>query len=83
MAETSEKRKLVRRSPEERVAEIDTRITAHKEAIKKLEKKKHAILNPKPRTSKAAGMKVLIAKAKEAGLTDEQIAEKLGLKLDE
>ena len=50
---------------------------------KKLEEKKHAILNPKPRTSKAAGMKVLIAKAKEAGLTDEQIAEKLGLKLDE
>lgn len=82
MAETSEKRKLVRRSVEERVAEIDKKIAAHEESIKKLEERKQKILNPKPRASKAAGMKVLIAKAKEAGLTDEQIAEKLGITLD-
>lgn len=73
MAETAEKRKLVRRPAEERVAEIDVKINAHKEAIKKLEQKKDSILNPKPRVSKAAKTKVLIAKAREAGLTDDEI----------
>lgn len=73
MAETAEKRKLVRRPAEERVAEIDAKINAHKEAIQKLEQKKTAILNPKPRISKAAKTKVLIAKAREAGLTDDEI----------
>lgn len=73
MAETAEKRKLVRRPVEERVAEVDAKINAHKEAIQKLEQKKANILNPKPRTSKAAKTKLLIAKAKEAGLTEEEI----------
>ena len=73
MAETAEKRKLVRRSAEERVSEIDEKIKSHKEAIQKLEAKKAAILNPKPRTSKAAKTKMLITKAREAGLTDEEI----------
>lgn len=73
MAETAEKRKLVRRPVEERVAEIDAKINAHKEAIQKLEQKKANILNPKPRASKAAKTKVLIAKAREAGLTDDEI----------
>ena len=48
MAETTEKRKLIRRPAEERIAEIDTKINAHKEAIKKLEQKKESIQNPKP-----------------------------------
>ena len=73
MAETAEKRKLVRRPAEERAAEIDVKINAHKEAIQKLEQKKHDILNPKPRASKAAKTKLLIAKAKDAGLTDEEL----------
>lgn len=75
-------RKLVRRPAEERVAEIDKKIAAHKDSIKKLEAKKNAILNPKPRASKAAGLKALISKAKEAGMTNEEIAEKLGISLD-
>ncbi|WP_251316770.1 hypothetical protein [Flintibacter muris] len=73
MAETAEKRKVIRRPPEERIAEIDAKIKSHKEAIQKLEEKKNSILNPKPRTSKAAKTKLLIAKAKEAGLTEEEI----------
>lgn len=73
MAEAAEKRKLVRRPAEERIAEIDAKINAHKESIQKLEQKKAAILNPKPRTSKAAKTKMLITKAREAGLTDEEI----------
>lgn len=73
MAEAAEKRKLVRRPVEERVAEIDAKINAHKESIQKLEQKKAAILNPKPRVSKAAKTKMLITKAREAGLTDDEI----------
>lgn len=73
MAETTEKRKLIRRPPEERIAEIDWKIKAHKDAIQKLEQKKANILNPKIRASKAARTKQLLAKAKEAGLTNEEI----------
>ena len=83
MAEAETKRKLNRRPAEERIAEIDKKIAGHKEAIKKLEAKKHTILNPKPRASKAAGLKALISKAKEAGVTNEEIAEKLGISLND
>lgn len=83
MAETEAKRKLVRRPADERIAEIDKKIAGHKEAIKKLEAKKHNILNPKPCASKAAGLKALISKAKEAGMTNEEIAEKLGISLND
>ena len=83
MAEAETKRKLNRRPAEERIAEIDKKIVGHKEAIKKLEAKKHTILNPKPRASKAAGLKALISKAKEAGMTNEEIAEKLGISLND
>ena len=83
MAEAETKRKLNRRPAEERIAEIDKKIAGHKEAIKKLEAKKHTILNPKPRASKAAGLKALISKAKEAGMTNEEIAEKLVISLND
>ena len=83
MAEAETKRKLNRSPAEERIAEIDKKIAGHKEAIKKLEAKKHTILNPKPRASKAAGLKALISKAKEAGMTNEEIAEKLGISLND
>ena len=70
------------RTKEERIAEIDKKIEAHKKSISALEAKKEAILNPKPRTRKTKSFNAVIAKAKEAGLTPEQIAEKLGVKLD-
>ena len=88
MAE-SEKRKIVRRSAEERVAEIDAKITACKAAIKKkedkivaLEAKKQAILNPTPRVSKADQLKELINKAKDSGMINEEIAAKLGITIE-
>ena len=82
MAEAENKqRKLVRRPAEERIAEIDKKIAGHKDAIQKLEAKKNAILNP--RASKAAGLKALISKAKDAGMSNEEIAQKLGISLDE
>lgn len=88
MADT-EKRKIVRRPAEERVAEIDSKIATCKATIAKqeeriaaLEQKKQAILNPVPRISKAGQLKELLNKAKESGMTNEEIAEKLGIKMD-
>lgn len=80
--EETEKRKVTRRTAEERLAILDSKIKSHKEAIEKLEAKKEAILHPKVRTSKAAQMKLLLNKAKESGMSNEEIAEKLGIKLD-
>lgn len=80
MSESAKKR--TRRSPEELVAEIDNKIAAHEEAVKKLKKRKADILNPKPRLSKAQKMKRVIDKAKESGMTIDEIAEKLGVSLE-
>lgn len=88
MADT-EKRKIVRRSAEERVAEIDAKIATCKVTIAKqeekiaaLEVKKQAILNPVPRVSKAGQLKELLNKAKASGMTNEEIAEKLGITIE-
>lgn len=80
--ETKERKKSVRRSSEERIAEIDAKISTHKATIAKLEAKKESILHPKARISKSAQMKALLNKAKENGMTNEEIAEKLGIELD-
>lgn len=80
MSEPEKKR--IRRSAEARVAEIDEKIAAHKDAIKKLEQRKNEILNPKPRLSKAQKVKVLIDKAKDSGMSVDEIAEKLGVKFE-
>lgn len=77
MSETEKKR--IRRSPEARVAEIDNKIAAHKEAIKKLEQRKTEILNPKQHLTKAQKVKMVIDKAKKSGMSVEEIAEKLGV----
>lgn len=62
MADT-EKRKIVRRSAEERVAEIDAKIATCKATIAKQEEK-------------------IAAKAKASGMTNEEIAEKLGITIE-
>lgn len=77
MSEPEKKR--IRRSAEVRVAEIDEKIASHKDAIAKLEQRKNEILNPKPRLSKAQKVKVLIDKAKNSGMSVDEIAEKLGV----
>lgn len=88
MADT-EKRKIVRRSAEERVTEIDAKIatckatiTKQEEKIAALEVKKQTILNPVPRVSKAGQLKELLNKAKASGMTNEEIAEKLGITIE-
>lgn len=64
----------VTRSVEERIAAIDEKIAKKQAEIDKLEAQKNKILHP-------VSMKSVIAKAKEAGLTPEEIAEKLGIEV--
>ncbi len=70
-----------RRSKEERIADIEARIEAHKQNIASLEAKKQAILNPKSRKA-AITMNAVLKKAKEQGLSAKEIAKKLNLSLD-
>lgn len=63
---------MAAKSMEERVALIDQKIAKKKAEIEVLEATKQKILHP-------VNMKTVIAAAKEAGMTAEEIAEKLGL----
>ena len=75
-----ESKKRVRRSVEERAAELDKKILAHREAIKALEEN---LFRPKKRRRTEAEIsKELISKAKKAGMSSKEIAEKLGLSID-
>lgn len=62
------------KSVEEKVAVIDQKITKKQEEINALEAQKQKLLHP-------VNMKTVMAKAKEIGLTPEEIAEKLGLEV--
>ena len=70
-----------RRTVEERVSEIDSKIEAHKKNIAALEAKKKDILNPKPR--KVLSMSAIMKKAKEKGYSVKDIAKKLDIDVDE
>ena len=83
MAKADDGKKMVRRTAEERVAEIDVKIASHKEAIKKLEAKKETILHPKQRVSKAAQYKNLMKQLQKQGKSPQEIAEAFGLSLNE
>lgn len=66
----------------EKCAEYEAKIKKHTDIIEKLEAKKEATLHPKERPPrKKSGMNAVIAKAKEQGMTPEEIAEKLGIEL--
>ena len=65
---------MAARTAEERIALIDAKIAKKKEEIKVLEARKQKPLHPVP-------MRSVMEKAKAAGLTAEQIAEKLGLEM--
>ena len=69
---------------EERIAVLTGKLEKHTNAIEKLEAKKENTLNPKPRilTRRKSGMKTVMDKAKELGMSAEQIADKLGITLD-
>lgn len=63
-----------RRSNEERIALIDQKIEKKQAEIEALEAQKQKILHP-------VTMKAVMMKAKETGLSAEEIAEKLGLEI--
>lgn len=63
-----------RRTVEERVALIDEKIAKKTAEIKALEVQKQKLLHP-------VTMKSVMDKAKAAGLTPEEIADKLGIEL--
>lgn len=63
-----------RKTVEERIATIDAKIAKKQAEITDLEAQKQKLLHP-------VTMKAVIAKAKENGLTPEEIAEKLGLEI--
>ena len=76
--ETSTRNK---KSKEERIAILDRKIATHKANIETLEAKKDSILNPKPRKNKVTIKKIILA-AKEHGLTETDIAARLGIKVN-
>ena len=80
MAEKKTKERKTR-SQEERVAEIDKKIAYHAQCIETLKKKKNEVLNPTKKIRVKKSISSIIAKAKESGMTNEQIAEKLGIAL--
>ena len=63
-----------RKTVEERIVIIDTKIAKRKEEIEVLEAQKQKLLHP-------VTMKSVMNKAKEAGLTPEEIAERLGIEV--
>lgn len=63
---------MAAKTKEERIAIIDGKIAKKQEEIKALEETKQKLLHP-------VNMKTVMAKAKEAGMTPEEIAQRLGL----
>lgn len=63
-----------RKTVDERVALLDQKIEKKKAELDALEAQKQKLLHP-------VNMKTIMAKAKEAGLTPEEIAEKLGIEV--
>lgn len=63
-----------RKTVDERVALLDQKIEKKKAELDALEAQKQKLLHP-------VNMKTVMTKAKEAGLTPEEIAEKLGIEV--
>lgn len=61
-----------RKTTDERIALIDEKIAKKRAEIESLESQKNKLLHP-------VNMKTVMARAKEIGMTPEEIAEKLGL----
>ena len=64
-----------RRTKEERISLIEEKIAKKQRELEALEVQKQKLLHP-------ISMRALLTKAKEAGLSPEEIAEKLGLDME-
>lgn len=70
----------------ESAAKYDAKIEAVNAKIRKLQARKHDLLTPKkraPRKSKAQQIKKLVSKAQKSGMKLDEIAEKLGVSIEE
>ena len=65
------------RSKEDRIAEIEKKVKFHQDTIVKLEAKKTAILNAKPRSNKKSTTKSLLESIKSGEITLEEAIAKL------
>lgn len=65
---------MAAKTMEERIALIEAKIEKKRAELSALEAKKYKLLHP-------VTMRAVISKAKEAGLSPEQVAEKLGIEL--
>lgn len=63
------------RSKEERLSVLEQKIEKKKAELASLEAQKEKLLHP-------VNMRTVMAKAKELGLTADEIAEKLGIEMD-
>ena len=68
-----------RMTVEEKVAELDRKIQGHEQNIETLKAKKERLLNPPTRTRRKGSVSSVLKKAKEMGMSAEEIALKLGI----
>ena len=80
--EENETKRYVRRTVDERLQELEEKISFHRSAIATLERKKKVLLTPpkKPQVKKPS-MTAVIAEMKKAGLPPEEILKKFALKI--
>lgn len=67
---------MAAKTREERIELIDQKIAKKHAEIEALEAQKQKLLHP-------ISMRAVLTKAKEAGLSPEEVAEKLGIEIDE
>ena len=67
---------MAAKTKEERITLIDQKIAKKKDEIAALEAQKQKLLHP-------VTMRAVLTKAKEAGLSPEEVAEKLGIDMDD
>lgn len=67
---------MAAKTKEERIELIDKKIAKKKAEIESLEAQKQKLLHP-------ISMRAVLTKAKEAGLSPEDVAEKLGIDMDD
>lgn len=65
---------MAAKTTEARIAAIEEKIAKKRTEIENLEMQRQKLMHP-------VNMRTVMAKAKEAGLTAEQVAEKLGLEI--
>ena len=70
---SEQKQTRVRRTLDERIAELDTKIAYHNDCVAKLKERKAAMQKPPKARVRKTSMAKAIATLKEAGLTPDQI----------